>query len=104
MPNKPPSLSDYRTLFRLYDSDSLRRGEVEATEFLFERAVRLLIQPSLFNDRIPTPFREAARQYHEGDKATRQHFHAEDNRQFFLSDLCDFIEMTARGVVGREQH
>lgn len=90
-----PDLDDYIKLFGLYDGEKLHAAEAEGIELLFEQAVRMIVRPSEFNHRLPLPFIEAADNYLNGDPATRKHFQYEENRQFMLSDLYDFIQLQA---------
>lgn len=65
-------------------------------ELVFEQVVGLLGRPSPFNGTLPMPFTDVAHRYAAGDPATLRHFGYDENRQFFLSDLHDYLLLTAR--------
>ncbi len=92
-----PDIDDYLSLFRLYEQPLTVPAEPrgERLRFPFERVVRLLSLPSEFNRSLPSPFLEVAERYTHGDSATAAHFRYDENRQFFLSDLRDYVQLQA---------
>lgn len=89
-----PDSEDYLHCFDMYGKDIrtiyLEEDDVRY-EFLFVRILRLLIQSSPFNLKIPDPFKVTARKYLHGDPETRAHMNVAENRHFMLSDLYDFV-------------
>ena len=94
---KAPKIEDYLALFRLYEGALREPVEPRGTRFelLFDQVVRMLLRPSPLNLEIPLPFRDVARRFADNDPATVEHFRYDENRQFFLSDLYDFLHLTA---------
>ena len=92
-----PTAQDYLKLLENYAQTLREPIEPRGTrlELLFEQVNRLLRQPSPFNDTLPAPFRDVARHYAVADPQTVEHFSYDENRQFFLSDLHDFIRLHA---------
>jgi hypothetical protein len=89
-----PELDDYLALFRPYGDDLgdiYQAPDDDRYLLLFERAVRLLVQPSPFNLSLPAPFRQSALRWRDGHAATRRHFGYPSNRHFLLADLHDLI-------------
>lgn len=95
-----PKAEHYLRILDFY-SDALREPVEPAGnrfELVFEQVVRLLARPSSFNDSLPAPFLDVAYRYAEGEAATLRHFGYDENRQFFLSDLYDYLLLvTHRG-------
>ena len=92
---KQPELDDYLHLFTLYD-EALKEPTGPGGDkllFLFERVVRMIHTPSPFNGELPAPFLDVARRYLANDAATHAHFAHDENRQFFLDDLADFVRL-----------
>ncbi|GAB6041098.1 hypothetical protein [Endothiovibrio diazotrophicus] len=94
---KAPKIDDYLALFRLYEGALKEPVEPrgERFELLFDQVIRLLHSPSPLNNEIPFPFRDVARRFSDNDAATVEHFRYDENRQFFLSDLYDFLHLLA---------
>lgn len=65
-------------------------------ELVFEQVIGLLEKLSHSDESLPTPFLDVARRYAAGDPATTRHFGYDENRQFFLSDLYDYLLLTAK--------
>lgn len=96
-----PTAEQYLKILDFY-SEALHEPVESPTgsrfEFVFGQIMRLLAQPSLFNESLPAPFLDVAWRYSAGDPATLRHFAYDENRQFFLSDLHDYIVLaTKRG-------
>lgn len=92
---KPPRAQDYVALLRLYRTDLRQVRETGGNRFelLFLQVIRLLEEPSPFNQTLPTPFLDVARRYSRGELHTKSHFAQDENRQFFLSDLYDYLRI-----------
>lgn len=92
---KPPEAHHYLALLRLYRKElRLVSGSPgDRFELLFQQVIRLLRTPSPFNRSLPTPFLDIARRYSTRDRHTLEHFRHDENRQFFLSDLYDYLEI-----------
>lgn len=92
---KPPTIDDYLGLLRLYDQALREPVEPRGERFtlLFDQVMRLLTRRSGINDEIPAPFRQVARRIGDNDAATVEHFRYDENRQFLLSDLYDFLQL-----------
>jgi hypothetical protein len=93
-----PDAEDYLHCFNLYGKDIssiyLEEEQDGRYEFLFERILRMLIQPSPFNLKIPAPFILTARKYLSGDQEARSYMSQPEKRNFMLSDLYDFVLLT----------
>jgi hypothetical protein len=90
-----PTAENY---LRILDSyrDALREPAEPAGnrfELAFKQVIRLLARPSHFNDSLPAPFLDVAYRYGAGEPATLRHFGYDENRQFFLSDLHDYLAL-----------
>lgn len=59
---------------------------------LFRQVVQMLVAPADFNQKIPRPFVSMAQYYVEQKASTLEHFEYEENRQFFLTDLLDWLQ------------
>ncbi len=94
---KAPIPEDYLALLKLYEPQLQAWKETPNDktlfQFVFEQVVRLLEKKSPFNKEIPLPLRTAAHQYLKHNQAVVAHFSYSENRQFFLSDLYDFIQL-----------
>ncbi len=92
---KPPRAQDYIALLRLYRNDLRHVSEARGSRFelLFLQVVRLLNTSSPFNRTLPAPFLDVARRYSRGEPHTVVHFRYDENRQFFLSDLYDYLKI-----------
>ncbi|WP_303901043.1 hypothetical protein [Thiohalomonas denitrificans] len=92
---RPPRAQDYVALLRLYRTDLRQVTETGGNRFelLFLQVIRLLGEPSPFNQTLPAPFLDVARRYSRGELHTLSHFQHDENRQFFLSDLYDYLKM-----------
>lgn len=90
----PPTREDYRHLLGLYRAVLDEPAEPAGTrlQLPFERVMRLLNQPGAFNDSLPALFRDVAHRYRTGEPATLAHFRYDENRQFFLRDLVQYME------------
>ncbi|MDD3609181.1 MAG: hypothetical protein PHI49_05445 [Halothiobacillaceae bacterium] len=88
-----PEIGDYLALMRLYGGRRIHALEVEDVTLLFEQTLRLLARASPFNDTLPPPFHEDARRHVAGDAALRERLADNEIRQFFLSDLYDYIHL-----------
>lgn len=110
MPNQPmrktmmltPELTDYQRIARMYELALREPVEPRGSrlEFPFTQAVRLLSCRSPFNDSLPRPFLDVALRTHNRDAATVEHFSYDENRQFFLSDLFDYIHLRGAQIQG----
>ncbi|NVK18848.1 MAG: hypothetical protein HWE30_09145 [Methylocystaceae bacterium] len=89
-----PGAEDYLHCFSLY-GDDIRTMYLDHDEgryeFLFERILRMLIQQSSFNTKIPLPFKITARKILSGDPEARSYMSDPEKRNFMLSDLYDFV-------------
>lgn len=94
-----PDAEDYLHCFEIY-GDDIRTMYLDHDEgryeFLFERILRMLIQPSQFNTVIPDPFKNTARKYLSGDVEARTYMNDPEKRNFMLSDLYDFVLLQHR--------
>lgn len=94
---KAPNPEDYLALLKLYEPQLQAWKETPNDktlfQFAFEQVVRLLEKNSSFNREILLPLRTAAHQYLQHNQAIVAHFSYSENRQFFLSDLYDFIQL-----------
>ena len=92
---RPPQAQDYIALLQLYRSDLrvVTEARSDRFELLFLQIVRLLGEPSPFNRTLPTPFLDVARRFKRGDPNTVSHYEHDENRQFFLSDLYDYLKI-----------
>jgi len=90
-------------LLRLYDAALREPTEPRGSRFelLFARVMGLLHRDSAFNRTLPAPFLDVARRIARGDAATVEHFSYDENRQFLLSDLYDYLAL--RALKEREQ-
>lgn len=92
-----PNPEDYLALLKLYAPQLQAWKETPNQkglfQLVFEQVVRLLSKDSDFNHEIPLPLRTAARQYLQHHREVVAHFSYSENRQFFLSDLYDFIQL-----------
>jgi hypothetical protein len=99
-----PRPEDYLALLRLYEPQLQAWKETPNQQGLFqlafEQVVRLLSKDSDFNHEIPLPLKTVARQYLQHNQNVIAHFSYSENRQFFLSDLYDFIQL----YVKRHRH
>ncbi|MFO7593925.1 MAG: hypothetical protein R6X15_07795 [Pseudomonadota bacterium] len=101
MSKEQPELNDYLKLFELYEGKldfSIKETKVGDYSFIFEQIIRLLLKSSPFNDSLPETFISVAVRYTSGDAATAEHFRYNDNKQFFLSDLHDSLELYKSGA------
>lgn len=98
MTSMPPNADQYLRILDFY-SAALREPVESAGsrfEFVFGQTMGLLARPSPFNLSLPAPFLDVARRYHAEDPATLRHFSYDENRQFFLSDLYDYLVLSAK--------
>lgn len=103
-----PQPEDYLALLKLYEPQLQAWKETPNQKGLFqlafEQVVRLLSKDSDFNHEIPLPLRNAARQYLQHNQNVIAHFSYSENRQFFLSDLYDFIQLYEKRERYLENH
>lgn len=90
-----PALDDYLRLLRLYERQLVTAADARGTrlQLPFAQVIRLLTTPSPFNNTLPAPFRDVARRLAAEDKAVVAHFRYDENRQFFLGDLLDYLRL-----------
>lgn len=93
-----PTATDYLQLFERYGKDfgpAYLAPEDERYRLLFDQICRLLVAPSSFNQAMPQEFRQAAKRYLAGEASTLAHLRDPQNRHFMLSDLHDYVHLTA---------
>jgi len=96
-----PDLADYVACFAPY-GDQLQGlyfnvGD-DSFRDLFLSLCPLLIQESPFNLEMPQPFRWTAQRFLAGEAATLAHLDQAENRNAYLSDLHDYIELRRRAA------
>jgi len=84
------TFAPYREELREFIGHDGRRGI--RFIMLFRTVVQFLVQPSEINQQIPKPLVGVAQRYVEQHPETVEHFEYEENRQFFLCDLLDWLE------------
>ncbi len=91
-----PDQHDYLKLFELYAGKldfSIKGTKGGDYAFLFQQVMRLMQKRSPFNTELPAPFLAVVQKYSSGDPAIVAHFNYNENRQFFLSDLYDYLQL-----------
>ena len=80
----------YREELRVMEGHDGRRG-IRFIMF-FRQVVQMLVSPAEINQQIPAPLIAMAQGYVAQRTSTLEHFDYEENRQFFLVDLLDWLE------------
>lgn len=80
----------YREELRKIEGHDGRRGI--RFVMLFRQVVQMLVEPAEINRRIPRPFVTMAHHYVAQQPGTLEHFEYEENRQFFLCDMLDWLQ------------
>ena len=89
---------DYLALFAPYQLDfgaAYLAPEDERYRLLFDRVCHLLVKATPFNLAMPQEFRSTARLYLDGDATTVAHMRSAPMRHFMLSDLYDYVHLSA---------
>lgn len=80
----------YREELRKVEGHDGRRGI--RFVMLFRQVIQMLAAPADINRQIPRPFVTMAHHYLNQQPGTYEHFEYEENRQFFLCDVLDWLE------------
>lgn len=84
------AFAPYREELRTVEGHDGRRGI--RFIMLFRQVIQMLLAPSEINRQIPAPFVTMAQHYAAQEASALEHFDYEENRQFFLADLLDWLE------------
>ncbi|MEG3638421.1 hypothetical protein [Magnetococcus sp. PR-3] len=97
MMTEEPHLEDFEKLFSLYPEEAFYNREPhpqpDPLQFLFRQVMQMLACRSAFVISMPRPFLEASNHYNNGSPATVKHFNNTENRNFFLSDLKEWLTL-----------